>query len=112
MQGRQNFSVGQVRFIGEQDGLPERELKRELCTVLSRHTVIEKAYLARVSYDGQNDPSVALCLAGSPSDALLAELQKLFHRMFRVSEHLDIIFVSREQEVDIRSIASAFFVRQ
>ena|SRR5690348_5153087 len=112
MQDRQDFSVGQVRFIGEQDGKPERELKSELCTVFSRHTAVQKAYLARVSYDAQNDSGIALCLVGSPGDALLGELQNLFQNMFQVSEQLDIMFLSREQELELHAVANAFFVRQ
>ena len=112
MQDRQDFSVGQVRFLGEQDGKPERELKSELCTVFSRYAAVEKAYLARVSYDAQNDPGVALCVVGSPSDTLLGELQNLFHNMFQISEQLDIMFLSREQELELHAVANAFFVRQ
>lgn len=40
-----------IRFICEQDGIPERKLKEGLFHLFNKSSDINRAYLARVAYD-------------------------------------------------------------
>jgi hypothetical protein len=54
-----------VEFLGEQDGPPERKLKASIVEELTGVPAISRAYLARVGYQPQGRPAVALCLAAA-----------------------------------------------
>src|SRR5437763_12651193 len=95
-----------VEFLGEQDGVPEAELKAALRPILSGSDSIKRAYLARVGFQPQTASSVALCLAGSQevSPALLRKLTSTFAQQFNSASALDILRVSPEQEVDLQRV--------
>ena len=57
-----------VRFVGEQDGPVERELKEHLTTLFRSDPAILIAYLARVQYDNTDSCGVALCLVSMNPD--------------------------------------------
>ena len=38
-----------IRFVGEQDGVPERELQGRVVPLLAKRGVVERAYLARLA---------------------------------------------------------------
>lgn len=46
------FRVPAVRFVGEQDGPPERLLKDRLCELFRQDKAISPAYLARADIGG------------------------------------------------------------
>ncbi len=95
-----------VRFVGEQDGEPERLLKNSLVAELRGVPGLKGAYLARVEYaDGLH---VALCLA-APEDPLLVErIGARFAEIFGRHEHLDILFLGREQEAELQRVCAPF----
>jgi len=102
--------VGEVAFVGEQDGPPERELKTELVTRLGEAGA---GYLAKVQYTS-GEQSVALCLASTPEAAqadLAKEIGEVFHRMFGASSHLDILFLRPDQERQVAQVCTPFYRR-
>jgi len=56
------FKTDQIRFLREQDGPPERELKNELANLFVSNSNVLRAYLVCVAYKGKPGLSVALCL--------------------------------------------------
>jgi hypothetical protein len=100
-----------IEFLGEQDGPPERELKASIVEELTRVPAISRAYLARVGYQPQGRPAVALCLAGTLRDdpALVKRISDRFGAMFGQGAALDIVFLTREQEADVARVCGAFY---
>jgi len=106
-------SEPRIEFLGEQDGPPERVLKSALTTVLARPRHSVRAYLARVDFQPNTTPTVALCLAGFQQHdaALLRGVHEAFSMMFGTGAALDIIFVTAEQEADLRRVCASFYDR-
>jgi SseB protein C-terminal domain len=99
-----------IEFLGEQDGPPERLLKASLAEELARVPRISAAYLARVGYQPQGQPGVALCIAGQRDDpALVDRLGQRFGAIFGSRAALDILFLTAEQEVEVRRVCTAFY---
>ncbi len=101
----------QLRFLGEQDGPPERELKSRLVAIFEHEQNVKSAYLVRVTYGDQSPVVVALCLrVQSGSDDEVAEnAGRIFASMFGKHEHLDIIFLSDAQEAEVVKVCRPFF---
>jgi hypothetical protein len=93
----QTVRVVGVLFRGEQDGVPERDLKRELTALFQSRSDVESAYLAVVSYQGGSGHGIALCITGVIEPAGRPEIakvvSKIFAGMFGAHEHLE--FCSR-----------------
>jgi hypothetical protein len=106
----EEFQVPQVRFLGEQDGAPERELKCRLSQFFQSDQSVTTAFLARVAYGGESF-AVALCLRAQlgPDRGLAEKVGKIFASMFGGHEHLDIIFLSEMQEAELARICKPFF---
>ena len=104
------IQVSKLRFLGEQDGVPERELKDRLVKFFQRDQRVLRAYLARVSYSDLPPPVVALCLRSEfgPSRGVAEKIGKIFASMFGGHEHLDIIFLDNEQEFELAKVCSSF----
>ncbi len=103
-----------VKFLYEQDGIPERELKQLLCDMFAKEAGVQRAYLARVGYDDPEPYIVALCLNVVPEtdEPLLAKaVSRIFSSMFGTGQHLDIIFLSEEQEGQLMAVCRPFFER-
>jgi hypothetical protein len=100
-----------IRFVGEQDGQPERELKLALCRLFVSGNAVHRAYLVRVNYGDPSITDVALALNSVPEgrDELLADIQGVFHSMFGIGQHLDIFFVLSTQEAEISLVCRPFF---
>lgn len=99
-----------LRFIGEQDGIPEREFKERVVALLVGSGMVERGYLARVAYESASAEVVALCLlAEDPQDALLREIGFVFASMFGRDQHLDILFIDRDQEQELARVCPPFF---
>lgn len=105
----QEMHVSEVQFVGEQDGAPERLLKGRLTGFFQRDKSVHRAYLARTSLEGQ--ASVALCVKTQfGADRGLAEkIGAIFGMIFNAREHLDIIFLSEQQESQLKRVCSTFF---
>jgi hypothetical protein len=103
-----------IRFLSEQDGPIERKLKTGLTNLFGRDKGVSRAYLVALDYGNPNAQSVALCLRtlSGPDVALIEEVQRVFSSLFGPNEHLDIVFISNEQEIDLMNICNAFFARE
>jgi hypothetical protein len=100
-----------IEFIGEQDDPSERDLKAALSTVFLGDPSVDRAYLAIVGFHPADQRSVALCLVSSrPGDqTLLKGVGAIFHRLFSSDMHLDVLFLSPQQEEDARRVCRAFY---
>jgi hypothetical protein len=96
-----------IRYLREQSGKPERMLKARLSQVLRRQPEVRSAYLAQVELG--EETSVALCLRGSPQADLLAEIEATFALIFSSKQHLDILFLTESQEMEVRAVCPPFF---
>jgi len=107
----QRVNVQTIIFIGEQDGPPERELKTELTALFGQLRLVTTAYLARVRYGDAGTVQVALCVRGQPGqNRMFAErVNRIFGPMFGSHEHLDIIWVTPEEEPALRSVCRPFY---
>jgi hypothetical protein len=103
-----------VRFLGEQDGIPEQELKAKLVTLFKQNELVSRAYLARVSLSPSEEVVVALCLPDNTESQ--AEIVRgagaEFAELFSVNQHLDVVFVSAEDERRLASVCKPFFRRE
>ena len=95
-----------VRFVGEQDGEPELLLKNALVAELRVVPQVKRAYLAQVEYaDGVH---VALCLAASDDRLLVERISSCFAQIFAQEEHLDILFLTPDQETELERVCTPF----
>jgi hypothetical protein len=107
----QELQRSQVRFIAEQDGPIEQALKRTLIEVFHNNKTVTGAYLAAIDYGELTTYSVALCLRAlsSPDRALMERIGSVFASLFSSEEHLDILFLSDEQEKNLLMVCRAFY---
>ncbi|MBL8629441.1 MAG: hypothetical protein JNM81_07425 [Rhodospirillaceae bacterium] len=105
------FRTPNVRFIGEQDGLVEIELKAKLRACLERYSIVA-AYLARVAYE-DGVIAVALCIrTGTESEIdLVSDVSKIFASIFSSENSLDVIFLTDEQELDLKLVCRPFLTK-
>ena len=105
------FRAQEIEFLGEQDGPPERELKGRLARVFEHRADVSRAYLVRVHYESPVDRSVVLALAADVGQAneIVSEVGGVFAAIFNSSEHLDIVILSKEQEVRLAQVCDPFF---
>ncbi|HXY99644.1 MAG TPA: enhanced serine sensitivity protein SseB C-terminal domain-containing protein [Stellaceae bacterium] len=105
--------VKKFRFLGEQDGRPERMLKGKLSELFAFGGDIENAYLARVDFGNSVETSVALCLrtrSGSQQE-VVNYVGAAFSGLFNAKEHLDVIFLNEEEEAQLKRVCRPFFIR-
>ena len=102
--------AGAIRFLGEQDGVPEREFKERVIQLLHANGAVKRGYLARVAYEKVQSPVVALCLLPRKVQLeLLREIGTVFASMFGQNEHLDMFFIDRHQEKVLARVCRPFF---
>jgi hypothetical protein len=108
-----SFPNPKVRFLGEHDGVPEREFKRRVLRVLEASKTAE-AYLAEVSYDGAQGPIVAVCLVGDSGEAekVCTNIAEIFTNMFRDTVPLDMMYLTRDQRLDLARVCSPFYLHR
>jgi SseB protein C-terminal domain len=106
---RGKSGVGEVRFFGEQDGRPERELKERLANFFQTEPAISAAYLARVIYSDKS-VNVACCvrMQDGSEENVVRSVGEIFAALFGAHEHLDIIFPTHEQETELVTVCTPF----
>ncbi len=104
----------EIKFLGEQDGVPERKLKTHLAELLSGFDSVIRAYLVRIDYGNPNEFNVALCLRTEvePSCDLSDAIDEIFANMFRIHEHIDVLFLTEERETAVSEVCPPFFRRR
>lgn len=112
LMGGKKFIARTVRFIGEQDGPPERTMKDRLSYALKQLEEPLRAYLCQVQYEGENQANVALCVA--TESALRNEIEEtaigVFQKIFNERTHLDSLFLTAAQEKEIEAVCRPFLV--
>jgi hypothetical protein len=107
----EEIRVPELRFLGEQDGPPERLLKDKLADFFRRDRDVSRAYLVRVDFGEGEEASVALALRTQcgPDKATVEKVSKLFAGIFNAKEHLDIMFLTDGQEAELTKVCKPFF---
>lgn len=102
---------GRVEFLGEQSGLVEDTLKRELLLEFATRPDIRRAYLARVGFQPQSEQSVALCIVSTrPEDrSLVLRVGEIFRRRFANDIPMDVLFLTGEQDAELAQVCSPFY---
>ena len=100
----------EIEFLGAQTGSDEARLQQAVSKALAAHAAVRSAYLARVRYGATAPENIALCLTGASSDAVLDEVQKLFWAMFDHGAHLDLLFITADEEARLVSVCAPFYV--
>lgn len=100
-----------LEFVGEQDGPSERDLKSEFLPILKSSRNVKRAYLARAKYSESDSSEVVLAIRSiGPSDqGLVRALCEVFSRLFRTDTHLDVMFLSTEQEIEVKRVCQPFY---
>lgn len=107
----EQIHVSKIRFLSEQDGIPERELKNKFIEYFKKTNNVMKAYLVRVNYIDLNTVSVALCIKTiiDPKYKFIKDIGKIFSCMFGNRENLDIIILNPKQDIEISMNCTPFF---
>lgn len=101
-----------INFVGEQDGLPERDLKLEIVRLFQAAQKVERAYLARADYGDGTGIHVVLCVkAVEDLPRLVSKVGFIFSSIFGSHEHLDILFIREDQELRLRQVCTSFYER-
>jgi len=105
--------VEKIRFICEQDGVPERGLKKEISKLLVRDKRVSRAYLVRIAIEGSDEYLVALCLSidSGKKLPLVRKVSKIFSKMFSANQHIEIMFLDEKAETKVVGVCSPFYVR-
>lgn len=100
-----------VEFLGEQSGPIENTLKRELTLEFATRPDIRRAYLARVGFQPDAEPTVALCVCSKRPDdkSIVARVGDIFRRMFSKDAAPDVLFLSEQQDVDLARLCRPFY---
>src|SRR5947208_838308 len=107
----EQFRVQKAHFLGEQDGVPERELKYRLVEYFKCDQDVRRAYLAKVAYDDQSPITVALCLCCQVDlgRGLSENVGNIFASIFGAHECMDILFLTDAQESELKEVCRSFF---
>ena len=100
-----------IKFLGEQDGVPERKLKTRLADLFSSISSVTGAYLVRIDYGNPDEFNVALCLLieAGPFHDITGKINRVFADMFRTDEHLDVLFLTEEREIALSKVCRPFY---
>ena len=77
----------------------------------SRDQSATKAYLAKVRLGNEQINSVALCVRTlfGTDNGMVEKIGTIFASVFNAQEHLDIVFLSDEQEASLITVCQPFF---
>lgn len=109
--------VQKVQFLGEQDGIPEQIFKGDLNKFFATVPSVNSAYLARVIYNNRKSPfEIALCISAKidteREKVLLAEIGKIFSKLFNSDTHMDMLFLKDGQENELKNVCKPFYVKK
>jgi hypothetical protein len=102
---------GKVEFLGEQSGLVEDTLKRELILEFLARPDVQRAYLAKVSFPPQTESAVALCVVSTRPEerSLVLRVGEILRRRFAHDTALEILFLTAEQESEVARVCAPFY---
>ena len=102
-----------IRFICEQDGIPERQLKSQLRRLFMRDNGVVRGYLVKTVFEPSDEYLVALCLCVCSGSKLkrVKKISRVFCKMFGIQQHLEIMFLNEQTEREVANVCSPFYVR-
>jgi hypothetical protein len=105
------FTNRRIHFLGEQDGPPEQELKRQLSDYLRCEHEIKKAYLVQIAYDAASTPEVALCLVGEQTNLrqIVQCVETIFKELFQTTDSIEVLFLNELQRTEVNLVARPFY---
>jgi hypothetical protein len=105
------LNVKQIYFLGEQDGPAERKLKDQLVSLMRAEPSVKSAYLAKIHFGDRKSFTVCLCIEPvADSDKKIVEkAAAVFKSLAPSTAHLDIIFPSADQQVELSKVCKPFF---
>jgi hypothetical protein len=111
MKNYEQISPNEIKFLGEQDGVPERKLKTHLTGLFLSFSSVTRAYLVRISYGNPAEFNVALCIRAEsePPCDITDEINRIYADMFRTDEHLDVLFLNEKREFALSKVCTPFF---
>jgi hypothetical protein len=100
-----------IRFLGEQDGQIEKEIKARWQSILATFPDVLRAYLAIASFGQSQNYQVVLCIMSKTGEnpLLVDALAQPFREMFNAATPLDIMFLNAANEVDVKKVCRAFY---
>ena len=100
-----------TRFVAEQDGPSERDIKAALVQAFREEPVVQRAYLALAEHANEAGAHVTLAIRSSCGEnkLLLRKLMSIFSAMFNSREHLDMMFLTDDQEHQLREVCEPFY---
>jgi len=110
----EEIRVPEIRFVGEQDGPAERHLKGKLSELFRHSNNVQRAFLARVALRGTGNLDVVLALRfeNGPDKDMVNKVGAVFASLFNTDEHLDIVFLTKQQESELIVVCQPFFEKR
>jgi len=107
----EQIHVHKVRFVGEQDGLPETLLKNKLTDLFRHEKNVARAYLVRTDLGNGHGIVVVLAvrMKSAPDKAIVPKVGVVFASIFNPPEHLDTMFLTEGQEAELAKVCKPFF---
>ena len=102
--------VAEISFLQEQDGPPERLLKEKLTEIFRKNRAVERAYLTIGRLGEETGVVLGLATRFGPEEKIVASVQTVFASVFNSDEHLDILFLTAEQETELTQVCKPSFV--
>jgi hypothetical protein len=107
----QRLTPPTTKFVGEQDGDSERDLKGCFSELFRQEVMVQSAYLARAEHGDGTGIHVTLAIRrrGGEDRSLISKLSRIFGDMFGSHEHLDMMFVGEDQERELQKVCVPFY---
>jgi hypothetical protein len=107
----QQLTPPTTRFVAEQDGVPERDLKACFVELFRKQPTVERAYLALTEHGDGRGVHVTLAIRCSSGEdpSLISRLANIFSSMFGSHEHLDMMFIREDQERELQAVCKPFY---
>jgi SseB protein C-terminal domain len=99
-----------LRFLCEQDGPAERQIKAQWLPILEAEPHIRRAFLVRAQYSDQTEHVIlALSSTGGSDSALMDALRIPYVATFRDDCPLDMAFINEAQQAHIEKVCRPFY---
>lgn len=108
-----DFVTSGILFLHEQDGPPEKMLKKLVLPVLETDRQVRRAYLARIQIAEADLQSVMMAIVrdGGASRQLNDKIATIFHGLFSTHNSLDVAFISALEETELAEVCEPFYER-
>ncbi len=103
------FRVTEVSFLYEQDGPNEGLLKDKLSQLFRQDRSIERAYLVMARLQDNSGVVLGLATRFGPEARIVKNVQSAFASVCNTKEHLDVLFLTAEQEAQLTEVCKPFF---